>query len=230
MAETYDFVKVFEARERREAARRGITVEELRAMAEAEKAAQLREHEARQRARRLGPVADRLTVPMFDAIVAGERLDDTPALEAVHDWQRAADRAPVLVLMGGTGAGKTVACAAAMSGRSGAEYVRAADLAVRHEPYSGDLARGVAPLNMSAPLLIVDDLGTEKRTDARFAPALLDVVDGRMRLDTILVTNLSRRDFMETYAKDERMRSRLAQLATFEGCGRADLRRSGWRS
>jgi len=110
-----------------------------------------------------------------------------------------------------------------------AEYVNARDLAVRYEPFSGDRERGIAPLNMRATLMVVDDIGTERRNadgrrDSRFMPALADVIDSRQRRQTILTTNLTARRFVETYC-DERMSSRLREIAQIVGCGSQDLRR-----
>lgn len=188
-----------------------------------------REHRTRQ----LELVRPHLTDTGYRALLAGKRPDVTPAMRAVMRWCDAGPDAPrFLVLTGGTGCGKTYAAAYAMArARRTVEYVRASHLADRHDPYGWDRDRGIMPLRMGAMLMVVDDVGTEKRNaegrrDQRFMPALSDIIDSRQQLGTIITTNLSKAAFLETYC-DPRMASRLAQSGYFHGCGNADLRRGG---
>jgi DNA replication protein DnaC len=192
------------------------------------------ERKASERERRetqLERVRAHLTDSGYRALVNGERLRATDALRVVKRWcDKLPEKHRFLVLTGGTGCGKTFAAAYAMAiAKSRVEYVRASHLADRHDPYGWDRDRGVVPLRMSAPLMVVDDVGTERRNadgrrDQRFMPALSDIIDSRQQLRTIITTNLSKAAFLETYC-DPRMASRLAQSGHFHGCGNTDLRR-----
>lgn len=226
-----------QARIAREAEAAGLTVdayedrlrEEERERQELDREAALRA----QRAKRLEKIRPHLTDAGYRLLVAGQPPRMTPALRTVQRWCDAGPDAPAfLVLTGGTGCGKTFAAAMAMSRFSrSVEYVRASHLAARYEPFSGDRERDIEPLRMSAGLMVLDDIGTERRSadgrrDPRFMPALSDVIDSRQQLGTIITTNLSKQAFLETYA-DPRMASRLEQSGYFHGCGNDDLRRAG---
>lgn len=152
----------------------------------------------------------------------------TRALSAVRTWLDDRDARPVLVLSGGVGCGKTVATAAALA-KLGGDYVRASDLAARHEPYSFDRDRKIEPLDLGVALLAIDDLGTERRNangqrDGRFAAALSDIVDARQHAGrTLITTNLTPKRFADEYC-DDRLRSRLRACAEVEKCGTTDMR------
>lgn len=233
-----------DARDAQEASALGISIDELheqRAAEESERAAEERARELFElRSERISPMRAGLTPVIANAICRGE-ISETETIAEVRRWLADPDSRPIMVLTGFTGTGKTVAAAWAL-GQVGGEYVRAVQLAERHTPYSGDIARNVRPLDPSAgELLVLDDLGTERRNssgdrDPRFMPALFDVIDqrqGSMRRGTrwiqrrtLITSNLSIARFREEYAKDERIASRLAQSARVHGCGKVDLRRA----
>lgn len=127
----------------------------------------------------------------------------TPALLAVGTWieARATD---VLVLEGGTGSGKSVAAAWAHAffahrHRTPPMWADAPSLAAIAE------WKDWSPFD-SAPLVVIDDLGTE-RDPARMAVVLerlFNVAAGR----AVITTNVSFADAVERYG--ERIRSRMA--------------------
>ncbi len=246
----FDFAEVIEAaqaevmaRAEREAERQGITVDELwerqRLADEAHARHQKHALLAEERAERIRAISPGLTAEVAHALCSGslETGPTRPAMAAVRAWVASDAPRPVLVLAGGTGTGKTVAAAWALS-RLGGEYVRSVDLARRSEPYRGE----AEPLNVAAhELLVLDDLGTETRSaagalDRRFMPALYDIVDQRQGVmrrgtrwiprRTLITTNLTKKQFVEAYP-DERIRSRLAQSCTWVALDGVDQRRKG---
>lgn len=232
----------FEAQERVKAEKAGLTIDAYRAQVTALEEQRTREEHERQaqatRRRRLAPMLPGMPGKVANALIADE-LDDTRALRVTKRWVRNPEAPPILVLEGGYGSGKTIAAAWAVAAHGSAVYVRAVDFAIRAEPYSGDLARGIKPLHIRRPaLLVIDDLGTERRKangdpDPRFAPAIYDVFDqrcgplenGRPRR-TLITTNLDKEAFIARYAADERNVSRLRRDAFFAPCGNTDLRRA----
>lgn len=230
-----------EARDQREATTLSISVDELYARRESEAA-----HEAaharhlaacEQRAERIMAISPALTPEMAQAVTQGvlRESPEWPAYTAVRRWLLDPASKPILVLASGTGVGKTVACAWALA-HMGGEYVRAVELAKRHEPYRAE----AEPLAMAPhELLVLDDLGTETRSaagalDRRFMPALYDIVDQRQGVmrrgtrwiprRTLITTNLTKKQFVEAYP-DERIRSRLAQSCTWVALDGVDQRR-----
>lgn len=243
----FDFAQVIEAaqaevmaRAEREAAAAGLTVDELwaRQRATDEAAERQARHLAasQERADRISAISPGLTAEMAQAVTQGA-LTDGPEWSAhahVRRWLADPASRPVLILAGGTGTGKTVACAWALA-KLGGEYVRAIDLPKRFEPYRGE----AEPLNVAAhELLVLDDLGTETRTaegrpDRRFMPAFYDIVDQRQGVmrrgtrwlprRTLITTNVKRTEFRSKYP-DERILSRLRQSASWVSLEGADMR------
>lgn len=159
---------------------------------------------------------------MREAVVAGS-LSATPALAATREWY-AAKAKPVLLLRGTTGRGKTIAALDAIANHGG-QYVGAREFArLSTSRWSEDVERYSRMLTCA--LLVVDDLGRESDANEMSA-ALLDVLDARpsTRKRTVLITNFGRRQWLERYP-DERLRSRLAQLAHDVADKGEDLRRA----
>lgn len=247
MGLSLDFAEVIEAaqaevtaRAEREAAAAGLTVDQLwarqRAADEAEERQARHLAATQERAERISAISPGLTAAMAQAVTQGA-LTDGPEWSAhahVRRWLNDPASKPVLILAGGTGTGKTVACAWALA-KMGGEYVRAIDLPKRFEPFRGE----AEALNVAGhELLVLDDLGTETRSgdgrpDRRFMPALYDIVDQRQGVirrgtrwlprRTLITTNVKRGEFKSKYA-DERILSRLRQCARWVALDGADMR------
>jgi DNA replication protein DnaC len=153
----------------------------------------------------------RLRSDVAEALVDDVGLAETPALRAVREWL--ASSAPVLVLSGGTGTGKTVAAAWALGSRVGAfQVLRATRLGAAFERWQTDREDNVEPLRLSVPTLLVDDLGTEPIEDRRTVSAIDEVFDARQsHVRTVVTTNLTREQIRARYS--DRVLSRLAQNA-----------------
>lgn len=260
MAGDFDFAEVIEqaqasvmARAEREAQAAGVTVEELweRQRIADEAAERQRRHLAatEERAERIRAISPGLTAEVAQALCQGSLCDDAryPAVRVVREWLANPNSPPIMFLAGGTGCGKTVAAAWALA-RMGGEYVRAVDLARRSEPYRGESAESL--LMEPHELLVLDDLGTEKRkvvgkdaagrdvdapADSRFMPALYDMIDQRQGVirrgtrwaprRTLVTLNMSKAVFKSKYPED-RIHSRLAQSCSWNALDGADLRRA----
>lgn len=112
-----------------------------------------------------------------------------------------------LALCGGTGKGKTVACAWAIAELGTGTAVAAIDLMQARRERDRALR--------DARLLVIDDLGTEDCEPARFGAALCAVVNQRQRGGrlTLVTTNLSRHALSARY--DERTIHRMRALGYF---------------
>lgn len=232
-----------EARDGRDALVLGISVDELYARREtdaANEAAHARHLAAcEQRAERIAAISPALTPEMAQAVTQGTLRESPqwPAYTQVRRWLLDPASKPILVLASGTGVGKTVACAWALA-HMGGEYVRAVELAKRHEPYRAE----AEPLVMAPhALLVLDDLGTETKSadgkrDRRFLPALYDLVDQRQgairrgarwqKRRTLIATNVGMDAFRDAKIYgEERIRSRLRQSAQWVSIQGTDGRR-----
>lgn len=195
-----------------EAASLGITVDELdRKRQEESIAARESERSSALRRRRLQilrPYAERIGQSIVEAI-ANDSVETTPLVSAACDFVAAGDR-PMLVISGGVGVGKTCAAIVALVRHGHGVYCHAADLASRYEPWSADAKRGVEPIDMATPLLVLDDLGSERGDDPRFAEAIGQTIDRRIgpgitaegeiyRRATIITTNVATKDLEAKY-------------------------------
>lgn len=153
----------------------------------------------------------RLRGDVSAALVSGSGLGETPALRAARQWVDAS--APVLVLSGGTGTGKTVAAAWALCSRVASfQVLRATRLGAAFERWQSDREDGTDPLRLGVSTMLVDDLGTESTDDRRTVLALDEVFDARQsRVRTVVTTNLTREQMRARYS--DRVISRLAQNA-----------------
>jgi DNA replication protein DnaC len=160
---------------------------------------------------------------LFDAPSA---LLETEALLAVRQFMAA--RKTFLVLAGGVGPGKTIAASWAVDEARG-RLVKAMRL-TRTGTY-GDAAEAFWRELGEAPLLAIDDLGTEPRDDKGWAEAnfaaLLDERYDR-EAPTILTTNLTLDRFREMYlsADGGRLLDRFREVGEFYGLAGESLRGS----
>lgn len=164
------------------------------------------------------------------AVEAG--LDETEATRALRDW----DSKPALwccLVIGGVGAGKSTA--------AGAHVVNAGVLAAERGEYNRRpvWVRAVEAARLSgfggeaeerfdvwrrAPLLVLDDLGTEMITPV-WQQTLDDVLDHRYQhsLRTIITSNLKADDFKTRYG--ERIADRIRQDGMVRELSAGSLRR-----
>jgi DNA replication protein DnaC len=137
----------------------------------------------------------------------------------------------VLILAGGTGAGKTTAATlvALLSTSEAPALIRAGELE-RRGRYDRDFGRWLD----GRTLLVLDDLGTEPLDGKGYFVALLDELVDRFCSDekplivtTNLAVNRTRPDDQPqiTERYEARVVSRLLESATWAACGNDDLRR-----
>jgi DNA replication protein DnaC len=142
---------------------------------------------------------------------------DTPAQTEAMQYARTflrehaeSDEAGILVLAGGVGVGKTVASVWAMSqyptnasGSYGARRFRHVSELSELGLYGGDdQKREREVLKNLCRVLVIDDIGTEHKTD-QFQTLFDGLMNARYEQDgiTILTTNLTSDTFLERYGK-----------------------------
>lgn len=140
--------------------------------------------------------------PMLHASHAGAEggPTETPALKAVGPFLAPSQRRSILVLAGGVGTGKTVAVAWGCAFHGG-RFVKALDL-VRAGMFPDD--PGYWPGLQRAPLLAIDDLGTEPLDPKGYGHAVIaDLIDRRYDANrkTVLTTNLPQPAFRQRYGE-----------------------------
>lgn len=211
---------------------------EARQRREAEQA----EHRARQEAEalfrwRMDRITNMPIPPEIQRAICRGTLGDggSDALAAVQDFMSAdleADFRPILVLAGRVGTGKTTACAWAMAHADDDSWgernivVRARNLAQLSRDHSDNYP--VQNQFEDAPLVIVDDVGTEGRADA-LAAALYDLIDRRIHScgkRTVLTSNLVPHRFCK-HIGDRRVVDRLRQFARWHVVAQATSLRPG---
>lgn len=141
----------------------------------------------------------------------------TEAVDVVRQWIDTTK--PMLVLEGGTGCGKSVAAAWAFA------YFRKR---WRHPPVWGDMPELASLAEWKpewqvfddAPLVVLDDLGTER--DQRRAAAVLERFCNLASGRCIVTTNVPVSDVLSLYG--ERVQSRLIGVAHWVVLGGQDLR------
>ncbi len=146
----------------------------------------------------------------------GERLKPTRALTSVRGWLARHDVAPVLVLSGGTGTGKSIAAAHALAESRAGLWRTAAQLCRTFSASFGDQFED-QELCLTCALLIADDVGCELgQHRERMGATLVELLEHRKRspryMRTIITTNLNKRDFVGRYGT-ERLVSRMARTA-----------------
>lgn len=154
-------------------------------------------------------------------------LETTKALARVKAWwgQRH-DRGAVfvLVLVGGTGVGKTVAAAWALreSGSTDSSYVKAAHLASIHRVAFSDSRREWEDLVRRSPLLVIDELGAGERNDDRARAAIHDAIDERQGRPTLVISNVDGSEIGDYL--DARTLDRLRGRGTLAACSGPSMR------
>lgn len=104
------------------------------------------------------------------------------------------------------------------------EWVSAPDVATRWSRWRGDLDPG-DPIHREAPVLIVDDLGTERRTD-RWIEAFGQLIDYRQTVGrTVLSANLEKADIRRHYG--DRVADRLNHSGIAMRLSGPSMRRQG---
>jgi DNA replication protein DnaC len=214
-----------QAAREREAAGRGMTLDELEAEETAlrERRREIAEQRERDQARRAWVNQWRSVLPQ----VACEEIYDgkertTDALRHVRAWLQSPK--PCLILCGGVGTGKTYATAWACKQQWG-EFVTAPALAKRFDPWKHEAA-SVDPLDRTAGLLVLDDLGTEL-DEPRFHQALFEIVNSRDAVDrrTLITTNLDISQIRPRYG--DRIADRLNAMAKAVILKGVSLRKQG---
>lgn len=203
-----DMAAQAEAKTREEARKLGLSLAEFEA------------YKAREDARKADPRRPRWIDAhdgiqpkhVLEAIYDG-KLEQDNGILAVDRWLESENGPPCLVLLGGTGAGKTVAALHAMRKVEWSRFVRAPELGAHVRPTIDERRIGqreMDPRRMS--LLVLDDLGAEQLTP-RFAEALFLTIDARqdVRRRTIITSNLGKEDFRPRY--DSRVVDRLNSIA-----------------
>jgi len=209
---------IAEQRSRRAGAM-GVSVAELDAIEAAERDAATRAEEARSvrksRERIVELYGARIPAKAVDAFLSGQ-VADTEAVLAVRSWL-ASDKA-YCILIGGTGVGKTMASLVAL-GEVGGVFVRSPDLGPAIEPWKADLERGVQSFDAGEPSLVVlDDLGVERREDTRWVTSFDELIDARQgrrfgkQLRTLITSNLTPEDIAERYSERARDRIRASRF------------------
>ena len=105
------------------------------------------------------------------------------------------------------------------------EWLSAPDVPARWSPWRDERAIGVQPLHRDAPVLIIDDLGTERLTD-RWVEAFGQLVDYRQTVGrTVLSTNLPRGTLRQRYG--DRTADRLNHSGVALQLSGTSMRRQG---
>jgi DNA replication protein DnaC len=145
-----------------------------------------------------------------DALIDGKLGSDGLSLRAVRKWVSTPSAPRGIALQGGTGCGKTVACAFAIAELGG--QIRSAAQVVRSFGSKAGHAVEDQELMLSCRLLLLDDLGAEHPRDREWmVVALRELLESRQSLRTLITTNLSRSALSQAYA-DERIASRLERV------------------
>lgn len=156
--------------------------------------------------------------------VLGGKLTEFEPLKVTRKWLASKTRPACLILAGSTGTGKTVAAADAIA-QLGGLFVSARECEAAFASMFGAEAEYQKKL-LTACLLVVDDLGTERDKD-RMSDALTLILSRRAsasRHPTILTANMSTAAFRARY-NNERLMSRFAQSGQWVAIGsEQDLR------
>lgn len=209
-----------------------VVAEDLPTEAELEQSERAREQARRQErhaawARKVANCPVPLSTAARDALCARSWQESAP-LNTVRAWLEAAGQPNarrVLVLLGRPGTGKTFAAAYAYLAqrRNDAAYAKVRNVCQRFRASFGEEAADYERM-LRAHLLIVDELGTERGSDVEVAQAALhDIVDERQGRRTILISNLSKRQFLERY--DERTIDRLRECGAMREFSGQSMRR-----
>lgn len=148
--------------------------------------------------------------------VTPDGYEDTPCVSLVRRWLDARRKSPqawkpILVILGGTGIGKTAAGAWAFTRYGGGTYTKSRQLTIAHRSMFGE--NEAAWRNMCrAGFAFLDDIGRE--SDEHSIAAIEDFVDERQGRPTIITSNLTRADLLGRYGA--RVASRLAESGVIQ--------------
>lgn len=148
---------------------------------------------------RLRGTGVRLAAGDYGAIIDGE-LAERDALTRARAWHEAAGDGSILVMLGGTGTGKSVAAASLFVSTTGPEYGYwnvAGNACTSDEMsrlassgWSDDVAQFKKAMSLNG-LLVVDDVGTE-RDASKARHMLFELVNARQSIgQTVLTCNLT---------------------------------------
>lgn len=204
-----------------EAARAGMSVDEMFAAEERERVRDLKIEAVRRSGTTLPAHAVR-------RMIAG-KLRRTESLEAVAQYLRIDEpERPMIILSGSIGSGKTVAATWAIAQRHGGFFVHAPDLHRVTSPTWTERENGARTVNIGSSMIVLDDLGTESDPrEARWADAFLTFVDARCGgQKTIITTNLPATELLSRYG--DRVADRLQAYASIVECRGVQSMRSKW--
>lgn len=148
--------------------------------------------------------------------VTPDGYEETPCVSLVRRWLDARRKSPqawkpILVILGGTGIGKTAAGAWAFTRYGGGTYTKSRQLTIAHRSMFGE--NEAAWRNMCrAGFAFLDDIGRE--SDEHSIAAIEDFVDERQGRPTIITSNLTRADLLGRYGA--RVASRLAESGVIQ--------------
>ena len=148
--------------------------------------------------------------------VTPDGYEETPCVSLVRRWLDARRKSPqawkpILVILGGTGIGKTAAGAWASTRYGGGTYTKSRQLTIAHRSMFGE--NEAAWRNMCrAGFAFLDDIGRE--SDEHSIAAIEDFVDERQGRPTIITSNLTRADLLGRYGA--RVASRLAESGVIQ--------------
>lgn len=153
-----------------------------------------------------------------ESVVLGDGKYNSGIAVALFAWFRDPARAPVLVVSGSVGIGKTVALALLCAEHTARFYTAHTIARLFASNYSEHAQKREQA--RSAQLLLVDDVGSEFERD-KMTHALLDLLEARQSASdtpTVITTNLTRKAFAEAYANDRVLsRMRRARWVSFSG-------------
>jgi hypothetical protein len=191
--------------------------------------------ERQRREERLAPTAffagPAVTPEDRAALIRGTLRRSVHSLGLVMSWherfhgRRPGAHVPIVVLLGPTGRGKTVA-GAWLIAEEGGKYVSALELAKRLCTMHWRDANWSAEV-LSARVVVLDDVGTEPESDRDAAiAAMFEFVNKRQALAkafTLITANLTRAEFDARYG--ERTVARIMHSGRFVEAKGQDLRR-----
>lgn len=193
----------------------------------AARAAQRRRYVRAQRLNAAAETSVPMTPTMRERVEAGD-VEETQAVGDVRYWLATPlnkGARPVVILCGTPGVGKTIAAADAIASTEGARYVKAKRLVGLAASQYGE-ERRIFVEACTAPLLVIDEIGLEK-TEAGAREALLEIIDERLGLRTLIIGNLEEHAVRQRL--DARTLSRLDEVGSFVDVTGDDLRARGRR-
>lgn len=161
-----------------------------------------------QRADRLEALGIELEADSHQAVVNDNGLIEGISLKAVRRWLWNPRLEPILVLVGQSGCGKSLAASWAIAGfqRSSCLYTARDVVRIFASNIERDDRKAQSRMK-KAHLTVLDDVATEENAVAMCA-ALIEILGAREQKRTIITTNQSEADWLKRYP-DTRLHSRL---------------------